>query len=282
MVVCVENTLVVVLSNGLQDPSETGRTQGLGEKMGQEFEPTSTPFSELAKNPALVVELLPSLLKVIRNVNLRRLEFTDPNRLISNVIYASSSRSFYVKNLHKLLEISCADQLPIFSAEDQITFRKLDTTSQKSNMVQCFEAILKFLGSSKVPLSDENTKRKYEYLLEELTSSTKHFKDLKTSLTLLAPGSKAKEDKEIICSLETKYDEIDEVLPQSASQLSSSKKHRKSPLRVNTLDYDLDLQERKRTSKEAADLVSERYGFDNKHSQQIARMMKFNNKFQQK
>lgn len=153
--------------------------------------------------------------------------------------------------------------------------------SQKSNMVQCFEAILKFLGSSAVTLSDENTKRKYQYLVEEITSSTKHFKDLKTSLTLVAPGSGAKQDKEIICSLETKYDEIDESLPQSASQLSSSKIHRKCPLRINTLDYNLDHQEREQARKEADDLVSERYGFDGNHKVQIARMMKFNNKFQQ-
>lgn len=82
MVICVESILVVVISNGLQESCEKDRKEELAGEIGHEFKATCTPFSELAKNPALVVELLPSLLKVIRNINLRQLEFKDPTRLI--------------------------------------------------------------------------------------------------------------------------------------------------------------------------------------------------------
>lgn len=100
------------------------------------------------------------------------------------------------------------------TAEAHFTFRSLENQIQKSNMVQCFEAVLKFLNSnSEVERFDENTRKKYQYLSEQLLSSTRQIKDLETAHTLSFLGSSSKLDKDIISNLETKYEEIDDLHP---------------------------------------------------------------------
>lgn len=115
-----------------------------------------------------------------------------------------------------------------------------------------------------------------EYLSEELITSTRQLKDLKTSLTLSSPEKSCRLDKDIIDNLETKFEEIDDQIPH---YVSHKRMNRECPLRINTLDLDLEVQERQRTRKENEDLLAEGFGFQNEHHTQVARTMKFKNKF---
>lgn len=145
MVVQTEGVLVVIIGNGSQNLASRNQVGKIDDSADNDTE-ARFEAQKLIDNPSLLINLLPSLLKIIRNINLRQLTFRDPSRLLENVIYTNNA--FYVKNLRKLLKVDTQGKITSNPAEVQFTFRSMNDQLQMSNMTQCYQAILDFLQSS--------------------------------------------------------------------------------------------------------------------------------------